>query len=94
MKNLVERLRQDIGDPEKKKSITEKDLKNLGYDFTQNNIEVESQPPAPKEKFFLREVIDTDQPRRTLDFCYMYSVNRKTGIIINQPFYRYANMFS
>ena len=92
--NVVERLKADIGDPKKKKEITEKAFKELGYDFTKNNIEVDSEPPAPKEKFFLREVIEVDRPKRVLDFCYFYSVSRKTGIVINQPFYRYADMFT
>lgn len=92
--NLIERLKSDIGDPAKKKNLAEEALKNLGYQFTSNNIEVESNPPAPKEKFFLREVVETDRPRRVLDFCYLYSVGRQTGIVINQPFHRYAEYFS
>lgn len=92
--NLIDRLKSDIGDPSKKKDLAEKALKDLGYNFTSNNIEVESNPPATKEKFFLREVIEVDRPKRVLDFCYLYSVSRQTGIVINQPFHRYAEFFS
>jgi hypothetical protein len=95
--NLIERLKSDIGDPSKKKDLSEKALKDLGYAFTSNNIEVESKAPENgqvKEKFYLREVIETDSPKRVLDFCYLFSVGRQTGIIINQPFYRYADFFN
>ncbi len=92
MKALIDRLSGDIGDPDKRKEISEKDFKALGYKFTENNIEVESTTTKPQQKYIIHEVADVDRPSRVLDFCYLYSKNRATGLVLAHKFSRYADL--
>jgi hypothetical protein len=83
---LIEKIAETIGgETTKHKKITPDALKNLGYSITTRHITI-GKKGNTDPVFVVNELIENDDKLRTLDFCYLYSLATKTGIILNHSY--------
>ena len=87
---FVEKLVADIGDIKQYKTISKKDLQNLGYIFSDISIAVQLNGTA-KTPFRLYEVLDEDS-KEPVSFSYLFHIEKDTGLIIKYPFERYRSV--
>jgi len=92
--NFVQKLLENIGEIGSYKDITPTQIQNLGYQFSKNNITIKNKETKDNTNklLIIKELLDEDAPRRTLDFCYLFYADRKTGIILKNPFRKYVRM--
>lgn len=87
---FVEQLIQDIGDITKYKAVDKDKLKALGYDISKNYIKVWTEKKNKTPNFIIHEVLDEDT-NKPASFCYLYSIPKKSGLVIILPFQTYLD---
>jgi hypothetical protein len=87
---FLEIVKKDVGDIEKCKTITPKQLESLGYTMTEECIHLMVSKNSVNPDLVLFKLQDMERVNRELDFCYIFCTERKKGLILPKSFKSYA----
>lgn len=82
---LIESITVVVGEQEKYQKVTPAQINELGYAVSNCKV-IMSKRGQIQPSLVLHKLTDQDDNRRELDFCYLYSLKSKTGIIIGQKY--------
>jgi hypothetical protein len=89
---LLERILKDIGDIKTCRKITVVQLHELGYIVSTRRMVI-ANPKEEHPVFYVAEILDEDTKTAT-SFCYLYSINKRTGVILKHKYDYYVELAS
>ena len=85
--NLLETVIADVGDPPRGPLVRPFDIKNLGYQFSKNRINLRDKDM----NYILCELLDSDS-HRPATFCFLLSKRTMMGLVLPFSYDKYMDV--
>lgn len=85
---LLEKIIKEV-DLSRQRKLESRELRSLGYIISTRKLTLGK--PGEDTGIFIAEVLDEDTKKPT-SFCYLYSVHKRTGIILAKKYDYYINL--